>query len=229
MISPTYTPPTLTRVVYLNPYSGTTSDLYMPDGADPADYVSTPVVRTESATFKHLRPTCEVVAHLPGEWTPKPISEESPDSGFYIDRADGLRLFLRLTECYGSKGKGSAQYSRPRGARNERIELWDGSTQTNDPKIGFALTKSPEQIARDIANRLLPEAEAVHARVLEKVAASHAYADKAAYAKRVADQHAALFRSFGLDLRVSEGSASVECRSYLDVEQIKAIAAKLSK
>jgi hypothetical protein len=223
MIAPTYTPPTLTRVFYT--LSGTEGSFFLPKGADPYDYISYPVTRTESATFTQLQLVSEIVAHLPGEWTPKPISKESPDSQFYIDRSDGLRLFLRLTECYGSKGKGSAQYSRPRGARNERIELWDSSTQTQDPQIGFALTKTPEQIARDIANRLLPDAEAVHARVLERVAASHAYADKAAYAKRVAEQHAALFRSFGLDLRVSEGS--VECRCYLDAEQIKAIAARL--
>lgn len=225
MISPTYNPPTLTRVFYS--INGSEGSFYMPNGADPADYVHHPITRTESATFTKLSLVCEIIAHVPGDWTPRPISQESPDTEFYVRRADGLRLFLRTAECYGSHGKGGATYSRPRGARGEWIDLYDGSQQVKDPRIAFALTKSPELIARDIARRLLPEAEAVHTRVLGRVAASHAYADKARHAKQVADTHVALFSAFGLDLRPSEGSASVECRCYLDAGQIEAIAAKL--
>jgi len=220
--------PTLTRVFYN--YAGNEAAFYMRNGADPKTYCHLPATRTEPVTYTHAQRAADVAAALPGAWAIEAAHADDPASPFYLVRADGLRLFVRFTEGWGSKGKGSASYARLRGPKGERLHLYapNGGGEVMDPSINFALTKTAEQVAADIARRLLPEAHEVHALAVRALDSARDYASKADTALATAKRHAATLTAYGIDLRPSEGSASVEVRGYLTAEQIEALAARLA-
>jgi hypothetical protein len=220
--------PTLTRVFFQH-VDGTEGSFFMPNGADPKQYCHHTPTRIESAPFDHAQRAADVAAALPGDWTIKPTDPASPASSFYLVRADGLKLFIRFTETWGSNGKGYASYQRPPGARSERLYLYDDNrNEVKDPSIKFALTKTAQQVAADVTRRLLPDAEQVHRLAQVALASSHAYATAAEQANDTAKRHRATLAAYGLDIRPSEGSASVEVRCYLTAEQIDKLAARLA-
>lgn len=221
--------PTLTKVTFRHS-DGSEGTFFMREGGNPADYIATTstVVRTESATFEHAAKAQEVAAHLPGKWSILSAWPDDPRSPFYLHRADGLTLFLHLTDTYQSKGKGHASYQRPQGAKGERLDLYapNGGSRVEDPSIHFALTKTAEQIAKDITRRLLPEAHEVHALALRAVDASAAYAKREEQAKALAARHYAALGAWGLS--VHQNGSSIDVRGYLSPEQFERLLAQLS-
>lgn len=129
----------------------------------------------------------EIAAHLPGTWTAKAAHS---DSTAYLARADGLTLFL-AAGGYRMEGQLEVSLNRPRdtGANDSGwVYVYEGGNRVDDPRIKAALTKTAEQLARDIERRLLPDAERVFALVSAQIARSNAHR---ATRGRVAQQLAA--------------------------------------
>jgi hypothetical protein len=215
----------LTLVTIRNADGGTGS-FYMRDGGNPADYTSALVIKTESATFNFAKQSQEIAAHLPGQWEIAPAWNEDPESPFYLIRDDGLQLFLRLTDTYQYRGKGSASYSRPKDSRGRYVSIYDDGKTVLEPGIGFALTKTPEEIAKDITRRLIPEAERVHALALRAVESANAYVVQEAKSKELAQKHYNALHEWGLYVRDNGGSVRVE--GYLSPEQFEKLLARLT-
>lgn len=129
-----------------------------------------------AAQFSTLLAT--VAASLPGQWTVKEDVEGT--HGGNLIRADGLKLWVRAGS-YNHKGKVYVRYVRPSDVdgRNgyslygaEVPTQYGGVTRPKleDPSMECTDTKTGEQIARDIARRVLPDAEAVQSAALAHLA-----------------------------------------------------------
>ena len=146
----------------------------------------------------------EIAAALPGDWQ---AQEQS------LTRADGLQLDV--------KRQGRRYVIKPPAlylTLNSGRHTWYG----NAPQITVAADRSPESIARDIARRLLPDAEIWHAEALAWRDRTR-YDDDVHWATLAAfDRVAGLWRSHGeattfhghhLIARVDSGaSATLEFR-----------------
>lgn len=195
---------------------------YAYEGDDYAKDVSFGYVikSVESASYEHASLAQEVVAHLPGVWSIEP-TDRRHDCNFRLIRADGLRLWFSPIGRYDRPGKGYVSYDRLRDRKNGWIYAYDADhKEILDPSIKYALTKSPEQVAKEIARRLLPDAEALHAQVVERLAGANAFADACdtatATAKALRGTHGVYFDASG---------SSIQVRGYVSPE----IARKLTE
>ena len=105
------------------------------------------------------------------------------------DRADYLieRITDHLTLCvhdssYGHNGMLYVSLVRPVGRDGNRPTIWEndplaGMGTIHDPVIYMSNTKSPEQIAKDISRRLMPEAERVMALALKAIEKENQFED----------------------------------------------------
>lgn len=185
--------------------------------AKPSDLVSPgyELVSRESATYTYATLAQEVAALLPGTWSAAPAKHftDRPDAPFVLSRLDGLAIWFAPFRAYGREGKGAASYHRPVDKQGKRVGLYDAGNTVSDPSINYALTKTPEQIARDIARRLIPEAEALHPRVMKAIASADEYADKEVKAQEVAKR---LKGGAGVYFRAN--GSQVEVRGYVSPE-----------
>jgi hypothetical protein len=94
-----------------------------------------------------------------------------------LTRADGLALYV-VAGGYGKAGRITITHSRPRGVKGEWVELWgEGAAKINSPEITVAATADAERIAKEIARRLLPDAECVQGLAMARIDADRAYRD----------------------------------------------------
>lgn len=118
-------------------------------------------------------PFAAIAAALPGEWAVKPYRYEhfTEETRGYIVREDGLTIYAVANE-YGNRGKVAFRHSRPTGKDGRFVELWEPGRigSIDSPSINCTLTKTGEQMAADIARRLLPEAERIEPLARAKVA-----------------------------------------------------------
>lgn len=148
-----------------------------------------------------------VLAELDGEW-----SVENRH-GHYIaaTRADGLALGFHA-EWNAPAGKVQASYAPP---SHDLVRY-----NEHAPRVNVTLTRDPATVARDLARRLMPAAEAFHALMLERVAARDTYADSvtsnaailsAAYGGPLEGDHARLSYPSGFgDVQVYADSVTLE-------------------
>ncbi len=106
---------------------------------------------------------------LPGNWTVGPQSEEHPNCGWDLIREDGLTLYMH-GPAYGHAESYSFGLHAPR-HNGDWVEAYDETTRERlpNPSINCAVTKSKEQLAKDIVRRLLPDAENVHAAIMRRI------------------------------------------------------------
>ena len=95
----------------------------------------------------------------------------------HLTRVDGLQFWLRIGG-YGNEGKAAIHFDRPLGRDGRSPSLWakNGGTIHN-PSINVSITKSPEQIAKDIVRRLMDESVEVFKLANEAIARDNAYLD----------------------------------------------------
>lgn len=183
---------------------------------------------TNSTDYTYARFSHSVAAAMVNEkWTASPAHGSASDIGcpFILTRRDGLQLFFAPFAAYSRKGMGYASYNRPRDAKGKHVEVY-GTTigaRLTDPSIKFSLSKTAEQVARDIQRRLVPEAEKLHQEVLRRIESENAYHDRAASAAEVAKT---LTRRAGL--RFSANGADIEVCGYVSPETAKKIHALLA-
>jgi hypothetical protein len=95
----------------------------------------------------------------------------------HLTREDGLQFWLRIGG-YGNEGKAAIHFDRPLGRDGRSPSLWaKGGGQIGNPSINVSLTKSPEQIAKDIVRRMLTESEEVFKLANESIASTNSYLD----------------------------------------------------
>lgn len=96
----------------------------------------------------------------------------------HLTREDGLRFWLRIGG-YGNEGKAAIHFDRPLGRDGRAPSLWakNAGGQIGNPSINASLTKSPEQIAKDIVRRMLTESEEVFKLANESIANTNKYLD----------------------------------------------------
>jgi len=120
-----------------------------------------------------IKSFANVANFLPGQWVFTPtvyengISSDSAD----LTRTDGLTFHLSINH-YLSKGKMAISLNPPR-HKGQFVSLWNDAPATGQtvvPSIKVSETKTCEQIAADIARRLLPDAETYFARVSKLIA-----------------------------------------------------------
>lgn len=100
-----------------------------------------------------------IAAELPGDWTGTATHEWSGS----LTRADGLTL-------HAWRPAGDDRATIVLDAPRERIRY-----NELPPRIGANLARPAATLARDIARRLLPDAETMHAIILERQAEHDAY------------------------------------------------------
>lgn len=96
-----------------------------------------------------------------------------------LGRSDGLQFWIR-EGGYGNGGKAAIHFSRPEGRDGRSPTLWAKSPATgqiHNPSINVSLTKSPEQVAKDIVRRMLDESEAVFKLANESIAQTNNHLD----------------------------------------------------
>lgn len=94
-----------------------------------------------------------------------------------IAREDGLTFWFRVGG-YGNEGKVCVHFDRPIGHDGRAPTLWmksPGTGQISNPSINLSLTKSPEQMAKDIVRRMLKESEEVFKLANESIASTNNY------------------------------------------------------
>ena len=133
-----------------------------------------------------------IARELPGSWSAAPVYSGENANQYLTRSGDGLKLFFAGSSGgWAAKGRLRVSFSRPRDKRGETVALYESAPrygQISDPEISVAETKSPAEIAKDIARRLLPDAETVFAmaqKVIEERAEYHAR--KLAALQRVAE------------------------------------------
>jgi hypothetical protein len=100
-----------------------------------------------------------------------------------------LPQFTLSVQCngYRMEGKASISYLRPRDSKGQWVEVWKNNVRQHDPSIKLSLSKSPEQIAKDIKNRLWSDTFILDELVKEKIAQDNKFLDeKAELLKEVA-------------------------------------------
>ena len=130
-----------------------------------------------SAPFSPLAFATAVASSLGSNWTVStpahliewPGEERAPT---YITRADGLKLFV--SNAY--KNRVEISLSRPRDASGSYPSLWADAGKVGDPVVSVNVTRSADAVAKDLARRLIPDAERVHALALAAVAQADEYA-----------------------------------------------------
>lgn len=127
------------------------------------------ISRTEQAEYVGYPKALAVCRALGSNWTPKPMSDEYADCNFYLVRDDGLEISMNRPN-YDHKKAYSFWFSRPR-YNGEYIEIYREGHRINPPSINCGESKTPEQMAKDITRRLLPEAETQFAEVNSRIAA----------------------------------------------------------
>ena len=115
-------------------------------------------VSTRSIPYVHAEFIAAIIAALPGKWDAEPISKEYPDCNWHLIREDGLRLFIARP---GWRAKGKYTISASHDQHNGQfVTVYANGSKLDSPSIGVSETKTPQQIAADIARRLIPDATA---------------------------------------------------------------------
>jgi hypothetical protein len=130
--------------------------------------------------------SADIAAALPGDWTVVDRDDHTV-RGTHFVRADGLDIYIR-DGGWGDEGKLTfAQHYRTEAWKVEATGSYADPTRydTNLPKIRAANTKKAVVLARDIAKRLLPDAEEMHTKAVASKAGSDKY-----HAKRKANLEA---------------------------------------
>lgn len=114
-----------------------------------------------------------IAAALPGQWTAEPQESCANEWRGYLTRADGLRLFA-VANDYSNRGKVKFSHNRPRypmgTSGGTYVTLYgENGGQVSTPSIRCTLTKTPEQMAADIARRLIADAERVDKLAREQI------------------------------------------------------------
>jgi hypothetical protein len=126
---------------------------------------------SETLPYNKVEKVSQVAAELGDNWQVVPLSTEYEDTNWYLLRSDGLRLFLANGPTWSKAGKAEISLSTPR-HKGSYIEPRDAEgKRVSTPKIGVSWdAKTPEQIAKDITRRLLPDCEIVHHATLSQIA-----------------------------------------------------------
>ncbi len=124
-------------------------------------------------------------------WVAKPAYSDRPDDAQSLIRADGLTLHLS-GPSYSHKDKVEVRLNRPRNKKGEYVTLYaeKGGGTISDPSICMGVTKTGDEMAKDIVRRLLPDAETVFALVKARIDIED----------RAAANHLALIRSIASTL-----------------------------
>jgi len=175
-----------------------------------------------SAAYTHEKFAQEVAAQLSGTWTVQAAHADQVDSPFVLTRPDGMKLFLCPYSAYNRPGMGVVLMLTPRDGRGRYVSACDPDTfgRVIEPSIRFNLTKLPEQVAKDITRRLLPDCEKVYPLFAAAVKREDEYAAKSDLAAAAVKQ----IRHSG-PLYFTANGASVDVKGYLTPEQAQRLAA----
>jgi len=131
-------------------------------------------VPTSLATFHDL--VASVGEVLPGSWDLKPYGEDNWACTLF-DPDRKMRLFFRPAE-WKDATRIEIRGELPKDSRGQEPYLPSLPTGHRMPSIKVAGSKSPDQIARDIERRLLPDLIPLIEEALERIAQSETYYTK---------------------------------------------------
>ncbi len=119
-----------------------------------------------------LAPFVEALCRaLPGDWDAEPISDEYENCSWKIRRTtDNLTLSVDGPDKFGHPKSYSFRLHaahRPKGTGY--VDVYENNQRVPYPSIKVGIQKSPEQIAKDVVRRLLPDAARVNGLVLKKL------------------------------------------------------------
>lgn len=158
-----------------------------------------------------------VVAALGEGWDAEPMSDEHAATGFALFHKDGAQMWIHGPGYGHPKAYRVGLMGWIRDASGKIVNV-----DTPDA-INVSTEKSPEQVARDISRRLLPQARDVAARLLEaRDKADQAAGGKAAIVSELGrvlgveprGQERDRFYVSGFDFEVGYGGGSVGIKAY---------------
>lgn len=121
--------------------------------------------RTDAAAY--LANVRAIVAELEGQWT-----TTDPDANPYhvtATRADGLKLAFYLEGGHwNDTARAEVSYTHP---RYFEVRHYDDQA----PRVNVTTTRKPATVAADLERRLIPDAETMHAHILQRIADVDAY------------------------------------------------------
>ena len=174
-----------------------------------------------SAPFSRLAFATSVASFLGSSWSASPYFRgeiQHVTDPAKLTRSDGLTLVVG----HEFKGRVEVALFRPRNASGSYPSLWDGCNRVGDPLVAVGITRTPEAVAKDLARRLIPDAERVHALALAAVAKSNEYAEACKRAETARD--AANKTLSGTQVYASAAGREVEFRAHVAPEQAEAFA-----
>ncbi len=197
-------------------------------------------VGTEEVAYLYIELAEMIAQALTAKWIAYPQSDEHANCNWNLQRYDGVTLYLTGPRYGGmdkfhfgaSLPRDNGSYVEPRDEQGNKISV---------PEIGCSVKKSPEQMAKEIERRLLPQAELAHDAVLKQIA--HNNSNRAAQAvaiDQIADaaevnrpkvnySNQRPIYVDGLVMTVSPAGESVQLTGYVDIDKAIRIAAVLAK
>lgn len=178
-----------------------------------------------SAPFSPLAFATSVASFLGSSWSATML--HAGDNAFEVQRntqpanlcrADGLTLYVSRP----IRGRVEIALLRPRDASGSYPSLWNGTGKVGDPLVTVSVTRPADAVAKDLARRLIPDAERVRALALAANAASNEYAEACKRAEAARDAVNAILKGGGAYVSVS--GREVEFRAHVAPEKAEAFA-----
>lgn len=178
------------------------------------------LIEKSPETYTHQKQADSIAECLSGNWKAVPRSKDRADCFFSLVRADGLELYLSLREAL--KGKMNISMCYPFDSHRRYVTVYDRKNGRDipPPSIGVSINKSPEQLARDIEKRLLPECDVIMPLLQEEIRKT-----EDSYAREAAIKKAAEALPTNGPLSFETCGSSTRVSGYLSIEQ----AGKLAK
>lgn len=128
------------------------------------------LVSSEEIPYKHAVLAHAIAAALPGTWEASPNSNEYADCGWTFKRSDGVSIWMS-GPCYNHKKAFRFAADLPR-HNGSYVEAYRPNTYNKmpTPSINCGEGKSAEQMAKDIARRMLADVEEITQIVRDRIA-----------------------------------------------------------
>lgn len=135
------------------------------------------LVAQEEVPYTHAERAHAIAAALPGEWEATPTSYEHANCAWTLRRADGVAIWFS-GPCYNHKAAFQFSADLPR-HNGSYVEAYRPGTYDKmpTPRINCGESKTPEQMAKDIARRMLADTEEITQVVRARIASMIAAAD----------------------------------------------------
>jgi hypothetical protein len=133
--------------------------------------------RTEESHKIMLELVAQIAEHLPGRWEIKPNPLDWNPGAHLTDADSGAILYISHNYADRSKNLLHIRSNLPKDDKGKEVYV-SGYYNKPMPSINVSATKTVEQVAKTISNRLMPEYLQILSKAMESLASTVAYHNK---------------------------------------------------